>query len=127
LEVKIQIAKINCEDERVICEEAGIKSYPSLKYFENGIDVVIVGAASDFIGARDVDGIVDTMRNKNLPPVEPKSDVVTLTFDTFDSFLEHNLVTVVEFYAPWWYFIYLKVVDIVRNLHRFILKLLQSY
>jgi hypothetical protein len=37
LEVKIQIAKVNCEEEGAICEEAGIKGYPSLKYFENGI------------------------------------------------------------------------------------------
>jgi hypothetical protein len=63
---------------------------------------VISGVMSEFIGSRDIDGIVGAIKNKNLPPVEEPSDVVSLTSETFESFLNDNVVTVVEFYTSWW-------------------------
>jgi protein disulfide-isomerase-like protein len=101
LKGEFKLAKVDCDSQKSICNSMNITSYPSLKFFENGIDVIILGIASDFIGTRDVDGIVETVRLGNKPPVEEPSDVLALTKETYSAFVSTG-ITLVEYYTSWW-------------------------
>jgi hypothetical protein len=60
-----------------------------------------IGLASDFIGTRHVDGIVETVIGGNKRPVEEPSDVLALTKETYSAFVSTG-ITLVEYYASWW-------------------------
>ncbi|XP_038058107.1 protein disulfide-isomerase A5-like [Patiria miniata] len=80
-----------------------ITGFPTILYFEDG------QRKYDYGGERDQNGIIEWMKNPQ-PPKEPEpeaqwsdeeSEVVHLTDDTFDSYLEGHESVLVMFYAPW--------------------------
>lgn len=83
-----------------------ITGFPTVIYFEEG------QKKFDYKGPRTKDGIVAWMKDPQEAPAasevdenadwsEEESDVVHLTSEMFDSFVEENPSVLVMFYAPW--------------------------
>lgn len=65
----IKLAQIDCEEEQELCQQHGIRGYPTLK--------VIRGAyqqPSDYNGPRSAEGIVDYMIEESRPPIRTVAD-----------------------------------------------------
>ena len=89
-----------------IRQALNITGFPTLVYFERGVQMYRYG------GGRDKKAIVEWMQNP-APPVEAatppeesswqqeESDVVHATDDTFDSLIAEHASVLVMFYAPW--------------------------
>ena len=73
-----------------------VSGYPTIKFFRNG-------AAEEYDGGRDADGIVEFCTSRSDPNYKPPPEaVVTLTsLEELDSFTKSAPLTLVEFYAPW--------------------------
>jgi len=83
-----------------------VTGFPTVIYFEHG------EKKFDYKGPRTKDGIIEWMKDPQEAPAaadvkedvewsEEPSDVVHLTTDMFDSFIEENPSVLVMFYAPW--------------------------
>lgn len=73
LEAKeIPLAQIDCTEEQELCQEHGIKGYPTLKVFRGESE------PSDYEGPRSAEGIVNYMVKQSLPPVSLIDDASDL-------------------------------------------------
>lgn len=68
----IKLAQIDCDDEKDLCAEAGIKGFPSLKVYQGS-------HIEDYEGTREADGIADYMIRMTLPAVSIPADDEELT------------------------------------------------
>ncbi|CCH46454.1 putative secreted protein [Wickerhamomyces ciferrii] len=82
----IQLAQIDCTEEQELCQEHGIRGYPTLKVFRGESD------PSDYEGPRSADGIVDYMIKQSLPPVS----LLEETSDIDDFISEASAAVIVE-------------------------------
>ena len=57
----IALVKVDCTVEKDVCGEFGVKGYPTLKIFRNGL------LAQDYEGPREADGIIKYMRGQAGP------------------------------------------------------------
>ncbi|OUM64207.1 hypothetical protein PIROE2DRAFT_51355 [Piromyces sp. E2] len=83
-EDKILLAEVDCTVESDICNEVGVRGYPTLKVYRNG-------KASDYKGQRTADSIVSYMKKQNLP------DVTAIKAEDFEKFSASDKVVVVGF------------------------------
>lgn len=58
----VPLFEVNCDEDRELCDEAGIRGFPTLKVYANGIYV------DDYNGPRNKKALVDFMLEKSLPP-----------------------------------------------------------
>ncbi len=73
LEAKdIKLAQIDCTEEQELCQEHGIRGYPTLKVFRGESE------PSDYEGPRSADGIVNYMIKQSLPAVSLIDDSTDL-------------------------------------------------
>ncbi|KAH3672923.1 hypothetical protein WICMUC_003977 [Wickerhamomyces mucosus] len=79
----IKLAQIDCTEEEELCQEYGIRGYPTLKVFK-GRDVL------DYEGTRKSDGIVSYMIKQSLPPVSLIDD-----FEELLTYIEDQPVPVI--------------------------------
>lgn len=103
----VTVAKLDCTVSSALCQEHGVKGYPTLAYFRNG------KKAEDYRGARTLKELTDFVKSMTedkadkaaetadkVPEAPPKSDVKFLDLDTFKGVIESG-VTFVKFFAPW--------------------------
>eukprot|EP01102_Stenamoeba_stenopodia_P014578 TRINITY_DN485_c0_g1_i1.p1 TRINITY_DN485_c0_g1~~TRINITY_DN485_c0_g1_i1.p1 ORF type:complete len:269 (-),score=75.36 TRINITY_DN485_c0_g1_i1:141-947(-) len=107
-----KVAKVDCTQNNAICSNAGVQGYPTIKLYVNG-------QVHAFNGERTVDGFISFVNGKKgdavhvdtpvqaaptvvapAEPVEPASDVVTLSSSNFASAIAEGY-WLIEFYAPW--------------------------
>ncbi|CDK29929.1 unnamed protein product [Kuraishia capsulata CBS 1993] len=74
LDKNIRLAQIDCTVEKDLCQNHGIKGYPTLKVFK-GPDAEPV----DYSGQRTADSIYSYMLKQSLPPVSVIADAADLT------------------------------------------------
>lgn len=97
----LQIVKIDCESNRVICTQFDVKGFPTLKLFKkNSINAV------DFSGSRDHDGLLDFLKKETDSYIyvpKEKSHVVQISStEEFDDVLLNSGKNVfVVFTASW--------------------------
>ncbi|KAJ1565207.1 protein disulfide-isomerase precursor, partial [Nowakowskiella sp. JEL0078] len=84
-ESKIPIAKVDCTVENALCEEQGVKGFPTLKIFRDGV-------SSEFKGQRKADDIIEIMKKQALPSVS------IVAADKIDDFISSENVVVVGFF-----------------------------
>ncbi|KAI8907856.1 thioredoxin-like protein [Gorgonomyces haynaldii] len=58
----IKIAKVDCTTEKQLCDDQGVRGFPTLKVFRDGV-------ASEYKGERTEESIVSTMKKQLLPAV----------------------------------------------------------
>jgi len=83
---KIKICSVNCVDNEKLCSDKGIKGYPTIKVYKNGVE-------SDYSGGRDKDSIIRFM-NKQLMPT-----ITTLTAKNYMDFTTSENVVIVGSFA----------------------------
>ncbi|TPX33927.1 hypothetical protein SmJEL517_g03369 [Synchytrium microbalum] len=83
---KIALAKVDCTVETALCEEHGVKGYPTLKVFKNK-------NAMDYAGQRKADSIVSYMKKLARPAV------TELTADKVAAFSADDKVVIIGFFA----------------------------
>ncbi|XP_066299648.1 uncharacterized protein [Branchiostoma lanceolatum] len=90
-------------ENEAVRRQFNITGFPTILYFEGGKQKYKYG------GENNKQGIVDWMKDPQ-PPVEKapepewsdvESDVVHLTDETFDTYMEDHASVLVMFYAPW--------------------------
>ncbi|KAI8497165.1 Protein disulfide-isomerase A5 [Branchiostoma belcheri] len=90
-------------ENEAVRRQFNITGFPTILYFENGKQKYKYG------GENNKQGIIDWMKDPQ-PPVEKApepewsdadSDVVHLTDETFDTYIEEHASVLVMFYAPW--------------------------
>lgn len=69
----IKLAQIDCTEEEALCQEQGIKGYPSLKVIHGSADAI-----EDYEGQRTAEGIVDFMVQQTLPVVQKPETIEAL-------------------------------------------------
>lgn len=96
------LAALDATKESSVASRFEVRGYPTVKYFTFGeykFDVMV----------REMQKIVDFMKNPKEPPPPPppevpwseeKSEVVHLTEDTYKPFLKKKKHVLVMFYAP---------------------------
>lgn len=62
---KIKLAQIDCDEEKELCQQHGIRGYPTLKVIRGAFQQPV-----DYSGPRDAAGIVDYMVEQARPPVQ---------------------------------------------------------
>ena len=106
----VTVAKLDCTQSSALCQEHGVKGYPTLAYFRNGKKV------EDYRGARTLNELkvfVESMKEEKqkgkddeaetaekVPEAAPKSDVKHLDKENFEGEIAGG-VTIVKFFAPW--------------------------
>jgi len=106
-DASVTVAKLDCTQSSALCQEHGVKGYPTLSYFRNGKKV------EDYRGARTLSELkvfVESMKEEKgkdkaetadkVPEAPPKSDVKFLDIDSFEGEIGSG-VTFVKFFAPW--------------------------
>eukprot|EP01112_Ceratiomyxa_fruticulosa_P018903 TRINITY_DN6112_c0_g1_i1.p1 TRINITY_DN6112_c0_g1~~TRINITY_DN6112_c0_g1_i1.p1 ORF type:complete len:423 (-),score=95.28 TRINITY_DN6112_c0_g1_i1:34-1302(-) len=98
------LTAIDCGENQDICSQYGVKSYPTLKFFDEG------KVKYEYDHGRKKEDLINFMRSPSPPPVQPppepkwkqiESDVMHLNDDNFENFIQENPSTFVMFYAPW--------------------------
>ncbi len=92
------VAKVNCDAESAVCQNAGVRGYPTLKFFAKGQTT-----PEDYQGGRTADDLAEFI-NKKVGQViriqKAFSYVTELDATNFDSIVMDNTKDVlVEFYA----------------------------
>lgn len=85
-ESSIKLGKVDATEEQDLAEQHGVRGYPSLKFFRNGISV-------DYNGGRTADEIVSWLTKKTGPPALELKSV-----DEAKAFIEANNVVIVGFF-----------------------------
>lgn len=95
---------VNRPENSKIRKMFNITGFPTIIYFENGVQKSI------YEGENNKDGIVSFMKNPNAPPPtkqkeadwasDPNSEIVHLLSSNFDSVLVDEKSALVMFYAP---------------------------
>jgi protein disulfide-isomerase A1 len=83
-EENILLAEVDCTVESDICNEVGVRGYPTLKVYRNG-------KPSDYKGQRTSESIISYMKKQNLP------DLTAIKADEFEKFSTSDKVVVVGF------------------------------
>ncbi|XP_033640968.1 thioredoxin domain-containing protein 5-like [Asterias rubens] len=103
----ITIAKMDCTDNRKVCNEYGVGGFPTLKFFKDGAVVDTYKQARDHKSLKDY-----VSKMMSAPPVEepkkeaapveekPESKVTVLTDGSFQDGISKGY-TFVKFFAPW--------------------------
>lgn len=65
----IVIIQVDCTVEKATCDKFGVKGFPTLKIFRNGLE------AQSYEGPRDADGIVKYMRGQAGPSAKELKSV----------------------------------------------------
>ncbi|EKD19226.1 protein disulfide isomerase [Drepanopeziza brunnea f. sp. 'multigermtubi' MB_m1] len=86
-EKQIKLAKVDCTEEKALCESFGVEGYPTLKVFRGPDNY------SAYTGARKAPAIVSYMTKQSLPAVS------TLTKDTLEDFKTADKVVLVAYFA----------------------------
>uniref|UniRef100_A0A0N5AJ78 Protein disulfide-isomerase n=1 Tax=Syphacia muris TaxID=451379 RepID=A0A0N5AJ78_9BILA len=95
-EVSIPLAKVDATVETELAKRFDVKGYPTVKFWHNSADPV------DYDGGRDSESIVEYIKQRTDPNYKPPpSEVVALTKETFDEFVNSKPLVLVKFYAPW--------------------------
>ncbi|KAG9061599.1 hypothetical protein KI688_007178 [Linnemannia hyalina] len=98
---KFLIAKADADSERTLASRFGIRGYPTIKWFPQGIDAV----AEEYTGGRDLESLTEFVTKKTgVKGVVKKvvSAVVVVTDRDFEEkVLKSGKNVLVEFYAPW--------------------------
>jgi len=98
-----KLAALDATVHKKMAEEAGVKGYPTFRYYKDGEYVYDASV-------RDKEAVMKFIRDPKEPPPPPppekewadtESEVVHLTDDTFKGFLKKKKHTLVMFYAPW--------------------------
>jgi len=101
---KATIAKVDCTKSQSLCQEHGIKGYPTLAYFRKGEKVEAYRGGrtmkdlSDFVAS--MSGEEKKAEAKEEVTEDAKDSVAVLSADNFESTIAKG-VTFVKFYAPW--------------------------
>lgn len=100
----VSISRIDCTQNRPICQDFDVKGYPTLLWIVDGKKV------EKYSGSRSLDGFKSFIEEKLGAGLdeEPKDDaakveeigVLQLTSVSFQHAIEKG-VTIVKFYAPW--------------------------
>jgi protein disulfide-isomerase A6 len=108
----LKLGAINCDDHAQLCQQFGVKGYPTIKIFGSNKNTPV-----DHQGARDAKGILESALAEAKKTIKAKlsgggngggsssggsSDVVELTDANFDrEVLKSDQPVLVEFFAPW--------------------------
>jgi len=102
------VAKVDCTEESSVCQDKGVRGYPTVKFFSNG-------ATHDYSGQRTVEAFtsyVEKIKNpaqadtpkaeekKEAPVQDANSNVVVLGDANFAEKTQEG-DWLIEFYAPW--------------------------
>ncbi|KAJ9118202.1 hypothetical protein QFC22_004107 [Naganishia vaughanmartiniae] len=80
----IKLAKVDCTENQELCQEHGVKGYPTLKVFREGV-------AADYGGPRKADGIISYMLKQSLPAI------TEVTPENHDEFKTKDKVVVIAY------------------------------
>ncbi|VDL63596.1 unnamed protein product [Hymenolepis diminuta] len=58
----VPLFEVNCDEDRDLCDKAGVQSFPTLKVYANGIHI------DDYNGPRTREALVSFMLEQSLPP-----------------------------------------------------------
>lgn len=97
---KVLIAKANADEHKQLGSRFGVRGYPTIKWFPNGIN----SEPEDYKGGRDLDSLSSFVANKSgfKAAAKKPSAVEVLTDADFDEKVGKNGKSyLVEFYAPW--------------------------
>ncbi|KAF9911228.1 hypothetical protein EC991_004452 [Linnemannia zychae] len=98
---QVLIAKVDADAHRELGSRYGIKGFPTLKWFPNGVN----GDPEDYSGGRDLESLAAFVTKKSgvkSSIVKVIPSVTVLTDATFESeVLTSGKNVLVEFYAPW--------------------------
>ncbi|XP_067937992.1 protein disulfide-isomerase A5-like [Watersipora subatra] len=98
-----KLAAVDATESTDLGERYGVKGFPTVIYFRDGIQMWQVSA-------RTADKIIEFMKNPEEPPPPPapeaswsevESNVVHLTNENFASVIKKKKYSLVMFYAPW--------------------------
>jgi protein disulfide-isomerase A6 len=95
----VQIAKIECDENRVICSQFDIKGFPTMKVFKKDLSIPV-----EFQGTRGLDAFIKFIGENTdgyvyIPKVE--SDVVQASDLDFDDLVNQGKDVYVVFTASW--------------------------
>ena len=79
----MKLAKVDATENKDLAQKFGVKGYPTLKYFKNGV-------AGDYTGGRTADTIVAWLTKKSGPPAASLENM-----DAVNNFLGENQAVVV--------------------------------
>ena len=85
-ESKIKLAKLDAQAHREYADKYGVRGYPTLKYFRQGVPI-------DYKGGRQSDGIITWVESKAKPPTIPLN-----SGEDIEKFIEENSVSVIGFF-----------------------------
>ncbi|KAG0234755.1 hypothetical protein BGW42_006218 [Actinomortierella wolfii] len=97
---QVIIAKVNADEYRKLGSRFGIKGFPTIKWFPNGVK----GEPEDYPDGRDLDSLANFVTKRTGIRSNIKkavSAVKTLLDSTFDKEIKSGKHVLVEFYAPW--------------------------
>lgn len=96
-----RLAAVDATAHTTLGSQYKVRSYPTLKYFQNG------ELKYDYASARSLDALVQYMKDPQPPPPpepdwsEMETKVTHLDDETFKSFLKKKKNALVFYYAPW--------------------------
>lgn len=94
-EVPVPLGKVDATQNSDLAARFDVSGYPTLKFKKDGTWI-------EYDGPREVDGIVDWVKEKADPNYKPPPEtVVTVTKDNFEEFINSAELVLLEFYAPW--------------------------
>ena len=85
-ESKIKLAKIDAQAHRQYADTYGVRGYPTMKYFRQGVPI-------DYKGGRQAEGVINWVESKAEPPFTPLN-----SGEDIERFIEDNTVSVVGFF-----------------------------
>lgn len=100
------IAAMDCTKNRKTCSTYNIEGYPTLKHFNKGTPAEYAGGRSkaEIMNYLSSEAAAEAIPEEPLPVTgwaAENEDVVHLTDETFDAFIEGNPSVLTMFYAPW--------------------------
>lgn len=112
LQGTIKVGAVNCDDNKSVCGQYGIRGFPTIKIFGAKKNPV------DYNGGRTASGIIDSVLSEAKSKAKDilsgggsssgssskssKNEVIELTDSNFDKLvLDSDDVWLVEFFAPW--------------------------
>ncbi|GAB1225258.1 hypothetical protein ENUP19_0248G0028 [Entamoeba nuttalli] len=91
---KMSFIEINCVKYEEFCLDKGIRSFPELRMYQNGIKI------SEYEGPRDLTNLGRFIRGEKIG--KPESRVLELTASNFSAVVDDETKNVVvKFYVPW--------------------------
>jgi len=99
-----RLAAVDCTKHQQVSKRFGVKGFPTIKYFKDGVEAFDAG------DAREEAAILKFMANPQEPPPPPppeapwreeESEVAHLGEEDFKPFLKKRKHVLVMFYAPW--------------------------